>query len=89
MARPTFQMQIELSAASRAGASPGYWQRLKHHCRVWRLRRRIDTLLTEHEIGRQMIKNDQAWLDRLEVEATRLQIELACMGELEGGKCAH
>jgi hypothetical protein len=85
MSRPTLQMQIELSVSSHAGA----WQRLKHRCRVWRLRRRIDTLLTEREIGRQMIKDDQAWLDRLEVEATRLQIELACIGELEGGKCAH
>lgn len=62
--------------------APGVVARLRHRLAVWRIRRRIEELRDATEIGREMIRNDQALIARQEEQIATLKGELLQLGGL-------
>lgn len=63
-------------------SAPGVVARLRHRLAVWRIRRRIEELRDATEIGREMIRNDQALIARQEEQIAALKGELLQLGGL-------
>lgn len=60
----------------------GLLARLHKRIRIWRICRRIADLRDANEIGRAMIRNDQALIDRQAREIAQLECELVLLGGL-------
>lgn len=55
---------------------------LRQRIHIWRIRRRIAELKDATDIGLEMIRNDQALIERQQREIAQLECELVALGGL-------